>query len=148
QSARNLSTSYVGLRNYLQLISDPEFWAAARHTAAYIALTAALKLAAGVGVALALFRPFRGRPLVFLAAFLPWAYPGGIALLGWDRFLSPPVHTAYSEWTTHLAVVVDQWLGNGAWGFLSVVVFNVWRGGSFTGIFLLAALNALHQDLF
>jgi multiple sugar transport system permease protein len=148
RSVRSLSTSYIGLRNYLQLISDPAFWAAARHTISYIVLTAVLKLAVGVGVAFALFRPFRGRSLVFMAAFLPWAYPGGIALLGWDRFLNPPVHTAYSEWTTHLAVGVDRWLGTGAWGFLSVVVFNVWRGGSFTGIFLLAALNALHQDLF
>lgn len=148
RSVRHLSTSYIGFRNYLQVAGDPAFWSAAWHTIGYIVLTGILKLAAGVGVALALFRPFPGRPLVFLAAFLPWAYPGGIALLGWERFLSPPVHTAYSETMTHLAVWVEGRLGNGAWGLFSLIVFNIWRGGAFTGIFLLAALNALHHDLF
>src|SRR3989440_5164883 len=39
-------------------------------------------------------------------------------------------------------------LGGGAWAFLSVALFNVWRGGSFTAVFLLAGLNAIPRELF
>jgi ABC-type sugar transport system permease subunit len=41
----------------------------------------------------------------------------------------------------------DRW-GDGTWGFLNLILFNVWRGGSFTAVFLLAAFNAIPQDLF
>jgi multiple sugar transport system permease protein len=142
RSVERTSVAYVGLRNYFQLIDEPTFWTAAQHTIAFLAATALLKLAIGVVVALVLARPFRARPLVFLASFLPWAYPGGVALIGWERFMSPPVHTAYSELMARAGALCDAQLGDGSWSFLSLVVFNVWRGGSFVGVFLLAALNA------
>jgi ABC-type sugar transport system permease subunit len=47
-----------------------------------------------------------------------------------------------------LRFAFDGVFGIGAWRFLSLVIFNVWRGGSFAGIFLLAALNGIPQDLF
>jgi len=39
-------------------------------------------------------------------------------------------------------------LGTGAWAFTSVALFNIWRGSSFTAIFLLAGLNAIPTELF
>jgi ABC-type sugar transport system permease subunit len=145
---REPSTSFVGLSNYAAILGDPEFWRATANTLGYLVLTTVLKLAVGVGVALLLARPFPGRPLVFVAAFLPWAYPGGLALVGWYWFMLPPLHTAYSVAMSDLRFLVDGWLGDGTWRFLSLVVFNMWRGGSFVGILLLAALNGIPQDLF
>ena len=63
-------TSFVWLDNYRRLAGDPAFWRAAANTVAYAALTIAVKLALGLGLALLLARPFRGRALVFLAIFL------------------------------------------------------------------------------
>ncbi len=139
---------FVGVRNYADLVRDPAVWMGLRNTAAYLVLTGALKLAVGVGIALALARPSRGRPFVFLAAFLPWAYPASVALLGWYWFLIPPVHAAYGPALAQVRFAVDGWLGDGAWGFVSLIALNVWRGGSFTGIFLLAALSGIPQELF
>jgi ABC-type sugar transport system permease subunit len=141
------TTRYVGLDNYVGLLRNVEFWRAAERTAGYIIVTGILKLALGVTIALALARPFPGRPLVFLAAFLPWPYPAGVAVVGWYLFTTPPIHTVYSAQMADLSLFFDSWLGAGTWGFLSLVVFNVWRGGSFTGIFLLAALNGIPQEL-
>lgn len=142
------STSFIGLSNYAAFLRDAEFWRATANTLGYLGLTTVLKLAVGVGVALLLARPFPGRPLVFIAAFLPWAYPGGLALVGWYWFMLPPLHTAYSVAMSDLRFLIDGWLGDGTWRFLSLVMFNMWRGGSFVGILLLAALNGIPQDLF
>lgn len=147
-SVARASTSFVGLSNYIGLLSGSEFWRAANRTVEYIVIAAILKLAVGVAMALALWRPFSGRPLVFLAAFLPWAYPAGVAIIGWYLFLIPTVHTAYSPLMASLHLFFDNWWGDGTWSFLSLIAFNVWRGGSFTGIFLLAAFNAIPRDLF
>jgi ABC-type sugar transport system permease subunit len=142
------STAFVGLGNYRRHLEDPQFWLAATVTVGHAAVTTAAKLALGLGFALLLARPFRGRALVFLAVFLPWAYPASVSVIGWYWTLSPPITTAYSVFMGTLKYAVDNALGTGAWAFLSVTLFNVWRGSSFIGVLLLAGLNAVPPELF
>lgn len=139
---------FVGLENYRKLAGDAEFWRALGITVSFAVVTSAVKLALGVSFALLLARPFRGRALVFLAIFLPWAYPASVSVIGWYWTLSPPIPTAYSPFMGTLKYTVDAALGGGAWAFLSVTLFNVWRGSSFIGVFLLAGLNAIPPELF
>jgi multiple sugar transport system permease protein len=140
--------AFVGLENYRRLAADPAFWQAALITVVFAAVTCAVKLALGLGLALLLARPFRGRALVFMAIFLPWAYPASVSVIGWYWTLSPPIPTAYSPFMGSLKYTVDSALGGGAWAFLSVTLFNIWRGSSFVGVFLLAGINAVPPELF
>ncbi len=142
------STVFIGLANYAAFLRDPAFWRITANTLGYLVLTTVLKLALGIGAALLLARPFPGRPLVFLAVFLPWAYPAGLAYVGWFWLLLPPLPASYANFMAALRVVADNALGPGTWGFLSLVILNVWRGGSFVAVFTLAALNGIPQDLF
>ena len=138
---------FVGLANYRRVLGDASFARAALVTALYAVATSTAKLALGLGFALLLARPFPGRPLVFLAIFLPWAYPASVSVIGWFWTLNPSSASAYrgamgrrgTRWTAP---------GTGAWALLSVALFNVWRGGSFMGIFLLAGVNAVPPELF
>jgi len=141
-------TAFVGLENYRRQFGDPQFWRVATITVVYAALTIAAKLALGFGFALLLARPFRGRALVFLAIFLPWAYPAGVSVIGWYWSLNPPITTAYSIFLGQLKYSVDSVLGGGAWAFGSVMLFNIWRGSSFIGVLLLAGINAIPPELF
>lgn len=139
---------WVGLANYRKMLHEAEFWRGLWTTIFYFAVTTVAKLALGVGIALLLAKPFRGRALVFLAVFLPWAYPGGVTVVAWYWMLNPPLITSYSVLVGNLKHAVDTVFGGGAYTFLSVVLFNVWRGGSFTAVFLLAGLNAIPTELF
>jgi len=60
-------TAFVGLENYRRHLEDPQFWIAATVTVVHAVVTTVAKLALGLGFALLLARPFRGRALVFLA---------------------------------------------------------------------------------
>jgi multiple sugar transport system permease protein len=140
--------AYVGLANYRRMVQEAEFWRGVATTVVYFAVTTVAKLALGVVMALLLARPSRGRALVFLAVFLPWAYPGGVTVIAWYWMLNPPLITSYSVFAGSLKQAVDEILGGGAYTFLSVVLFNIWRGGSFTAVFLLAGLNAIPTELF
>ena len=142
------AAAFVGLANYARLANDVDFWSALLTTVLYFAVTTAAKLVLGVALALLLARPGRGRALVFLAVFLPWAYPGGVSVIGWYWLLNPPITTSYSTFMGGIKYVVDGTLGTGAWAFTSVALFNIWRGSSFTAIFLLAGLNAIPTELF
>jgi multiple sugar transport system permease protein len=147
-SARAETRAFVGVANYRRMVADPFFWKATATTVVYLVLTTAAKLVLGLGMALVLARPGRGRALVFLAVFLPWAYPGGVTVVAWYWMLNPPLITSYSVLAGHLKHAVDDVLGGGAYAFASVMLFNVWRGASFTAVFLLAALNAIPTELF
>jgi ABC-type sugar transport system permease subunit len=142
------AAAFVGLANYARLAQDVDFWSALLTTVLYFAVTTAAKLVLGVALALLLARPGRGRALVFLAVFLPWAYPGGVSVIGWYWLLNPPITTSYSTFMGGIKYAVDGVLGTGAWAFTSVALFNIWRGSSFTAIFLLAGLNAIPTELF
>jgi len=140
--------AFVGLDNYHRLLADPQFWRAATVTVVYAVVTSVAKLALGVGFALLLARPFRGRALVFLAVFLPWAYPASVSVIGWYWTLNPPISTAYSVFMGNIKYAVDGALGGGAWAFVSVTLFNIWRGSSFIGVLVLAGINAVPPELF
>lgn len=140
--------AFVGLANYRRMLQAPEFWRGLATTVAYVGVTTAVKLGLGVAMALLLSRPARFRALVFLAVFLPWAYPGGVSVVAWYWMLNPPLITSYSVFAGNLKHAVDGLFGSGAYAFLSVALFNIWRGGSFIAVFLLAGLNAIPTELF
>ena len=142
------ATAFVGLQNYSQHLEDPQFWRTVAVTGVYAVVTIGAKLCLGLGFALLLVRPFRGRALVFLAIFLPWAYPASVSVMGWYWTLNPPVPTAYAAFMGHLKYSVDGALGGGAWVFVTATLFNIWRGSSFIGVLLLAGINAIPPELF
>jgi multiple sugar transport system permease protein len=147
-ASRADTPTFVGLANYRAMLAEPFYWRALATTFMYFAVTTVAKLGLGVAMAIALARPSRLRPLVFLAVFLPWAYPGGVSVVAWYWMLNPPLTTSYSVLAGTLKHAVDGTLGGGAYAFGSVILFNVWRGASFTAVFLLAALNAIPTELF
>ena len=147
-SVREQGREFVGLANYRAMLGDALFWRAIAVTVVYFLVTTGAKLALGLGMALLLARPSRLRAVVFLAVFLPWAYPGGVTVVAWYWMLNPPLITSYSLVAGHIKQAVDGALGPGAWAFVSVALFNIWRGGSFTAVFLLAGLNAIPTELF
>jgi len=140
--------TFVGLENYRRLAGDSDFWRASAVTGVYFSITTAAKLAIGLGLALLLARPSRARPLVFLAVFLPWAYPGGVTVVAWYWMLNPPLITSYSVVAADVKHAIDAVAGAGAYAFLTVILFNIWRGASFTAVFLLAGINAVPTELF
>lgn len=140
--------AFVGIENYRRILVDAEFWHAATITVVFALATSGAKLVLGTGFALLLARPFRGRGLAFIAVFLPWAYPASVSVIGWYWTLSPPITTSYSVFMGGLKYGVDGVFGSGAWAFLAVTLFNIWRGSSFIAVFLLAGINAIPLELF
>src|SRR3954447_19886825 len=54
----------VGLRNYSNALSDPDWWAAFTHTIIFTVASVSLELVIGLGMALAMHAAFRGQGLL------------------------------------------------------------------------------------
>ena len=68
-------SDFVGLRNYIQVIGDPQFQGSIFWTIAFSAISVALELILGLLIALLINASFPGRGLVRAAILIPWAFP-------------------------------------------------------------------------
>src|SRR5215472_10143830 len=147
--AREFANSgpFVGLANYAALFGNPGFWTGVRYLAMWVPLTVAAEVLVGLATALLLWWKFWGRTLLFLAVFIPWAFPSAFSAFAWYSLIVPPFQAFY----THQAVLFMFWLndnfGRGTIDFFAYGVMSVWRISSIMAIFLLAGLNTIPRDL-
>jgi ABC-type glycerol-3-phosphate transport system permease component len=141
------SGNFVGLANYTELLRQPVYWEAARNTLALIVGTAAVEFAVGLATAFLLWWRFWGRSLVFLAVFIPWAFPSSFSGYAWYWLLLPPFNSFYTTQAIQAKFWLNGIFGDGAYQVFSICVMNVWRGSSIIAIFLLAGFNAIPEEL-
>ncbi|SEL31631.1 carbohydrate ABC transporter permease [Nonomuraea pusilla] len=129
---------FVGLGNYAKLVGDPLFWNSLKVTFGYVAITIAVQLVAGLGLAALLHRLTRS--LVIRSLLLvPWLVPSVTTALLWMWLLD-----ANLGFLNHLLVG----LGLDNQGFLtspdlaltSVAVINSWGGVGYTALLLYAGM--------
>ncbi|MER7500294.1 sugar ABC transporter permease [Nonomuraea pusilla] len=129
---------FVGLGNYAKLVGDPLFWNSLKVTFAYVAITIAVQLVAGLGLAALLHRLTRSL-VVRSLLLVPWLVPSVTTALLWMWLLD-----ANLGFLNHLLVG----LGLDNQGFLtspdlaltSVAVINSWGGVGYTALLLYAGM--------
>ncbi|HWR86081.1 MAG TPA: sugar ABC transporter permease [Rhodoglobus sp.] len=76
--------SFVGLDNYVQQLTDPDFWAAVLRVTMFVLIQVPVMIGLALFAALALDSARLHAPAVFrLGIFLPYAVPGVVASLLW-----------------------------------------------------------------
>ncbi|MBO0689466.1 MAG: ABC transporter permease subunit [Candidatus Dormibacteraeota bacterium] len=139
--------NFVGLANYAELLRQTTYWEAARNTLVLIVGTAAVEFVIGLGTAFLLWWRFWGRSIVFLAVFIPWAFPSSFSGYAWYWLLLPPFNSFYTDQAIKAKFWLNGIFGDGANQVFSISVMNVWRGSSIIAIFLLAGFNAIPEEL-
>src|SRR5579875_2959175 len=80
---------FVGLQNYRALFADPAVTNSWLNTVFYAIFGVTLTTLVGLGMALALRHPFRGRGVVLALLVLPWALPGVVEGIIWNWIYNP-----------------------------------------------------------
>jgi multiple sugar transport system permease protein len=129
---------FVGLDNYRQAFSDPEFRNALKLSLIYVFGSAVIgQMALGFALAWKLrdwHNPLR-RLLEALVVFA-WIIPSSVVAFLWIAFLDGQSGTL----NTILGVHTDWLLSH---PLASIIVFNIWRGAAFSMLLFGAALNAV-----
>lgn len=138
----------IGLENYHALLATPLFWKALGNTAVFVVLGVPLSLLASLGSALLIdSRLARFKPLFRTALFAPVVTTLVAVALVW-RYL---LHTRYgllNYLLTHLGLPAIDWLGDPHWSMPSIVLLAVWKNFGYNMIILMAALQAIPEDLY
>lgn len=143
---RNLR--FVGLGNYIGLLTNPLFWKALGNTLYFVAAGVPLSIAASLGAALLLHSKLaRFKPFFRTSLFAPVVTTVVAVAVIW-RYL---FHTRYGVMNWLLSFVgIDpiDWLGDPHWSMPTIILFAVWKNFGYNMIILLAGLQAIPEDLY
>lgn len=138
---------FVGLDNYVDLVSDADFWRAVQNTVVFTVGAVVVKVVLGLAMALLLNEQFRGRALFRVLLFLPWTVPTIVSVFTWQWMFSD-VGGVLNAMLRGVGLIdgTVPWLSDPTLAMLSVIAVNAWRGIPFVGIALLAGLQAVPQE--
>jgi len=137
----------IGFDNYRTLLDTPIFWQALGNTAEFVVLGVPLSLCASLGAALLLdSRLARFKPLLRTALFAPVVTTLVAVALVW-RYLLHTRYGIFNDLLAHVGLGPVDWLGDAHWSMPSIVLLAVWKNFGYNMIILLAALQAIPEDL-
>ena len=143
---RNLR--FVGLDNYLNLLTNPLFWKALGNTLYFVLVGVPVSIVASLSAALLLHSRFaRFKPFFRTSLFAPVVTTVVAVAVIW-RYL---FHTRYGTANWLLSLVgVDaiDWLGDPHWSMPTIILFAVWKNFGYNMIIFLAGLQAIPEDLY
>lgn len=145
------------LSNFTRALENPVFWRALGTTLLYATLTMVGSVGAGLVMALAMRRPFRGRGVVRALLLVPYVLPIIAAVTIWQTMLNPQYGI--------VNVIGRKLLGwDAAIGFLNtssytvggvavpltllvVVLFEIWTSAPLSFLFITARLQGLPASI-
>ncbi|MCX5825613.1 MAG: sugar ABC transporter permease [Deltaproteobacteria bacterium] len=139
---------FIGLRNFVDLLTDTIFHQTAKNTFIYALVTVPFKAMLGLGLALILNRHMRFSSPVRAAVMMPWIVPTALSSLGWFMIFDP-VFSPISWLFRNMGLISKNinFLGDPILAISSVCWANIWRGVPFFGITILAGLQSVPQEL-
>jgi len=137
---------FVGIRNYLKLLSDPLFWQSLKTTILFTSIVIILQFFLGIGLALFLNRELKSRfirPLSLIPYLTSSAIAALIFRLIWDAELGP-----INSYLKFFGIQGPAWIGNPDTALICVSITEVWKNMPFVAVVLLAGLQSLPQHPF
>ena len=141
--------SFIGFKNYLDLLHDDSFWGALGFTVKYtLVVTPAIFLVA-FSLALLVHRSVRFVGIFRTSFFLPVVIGMTTASLLWTWMFNDQVGI-FSALLMDLGWIEEpvQWLGETNSALASIVVMVLWKASGFTMVILLVGMQAIPQDLY
>ena len=138
---------WVGLANYARVLASAEFWNALWNGFVYAMAAIVLQVALGIGFALLLQQPFRGRALLRGLAFLPYLLPTVVAVLTFKWMIDGSLGIVTIVLDT-LGLPPIYWFETEAAAMVSVILVSVWLWTPFVTTTFLAGLQTVPVQLY
>ncbi|MCW2638902.1 MAG: sugar transporter permease [Dactylosporangium sp.] len=138
---------FVGLSNYIDLLTSKDFWAALKVTAIFTVVTVTVELVLAMVVALALTRITRGAPVLRALFLLPMAAAPVASLFNWRLMLN----SSYGVVNYILGAVglpQPDWFGRPGTALASLVIVDVWQWTPFVLVILVGGLAGIPHEVY
>ena len=125
-SQRIEEAEWVGLRNYINLLNDPNFIESFFVTITFASIVVTLELIIGVGLALILDRELRGMSVLRTVFILPMMIAPIVVGLMW-RYMYHPSVGVFNRTLNSLGFESIPWLSDPNWALASIIIADIWQ---------------------
>src|SRR5450830_494201 len=146
--ANPVGSTVVGLKNYVDLFSDPVFWTALFNTFYFVIVGVPLTLVFGLLIATALNRGVSRFRTVFRVGYYLPVITSIVAIAVVWRFLLDPDVGLINMALGGLGIQGPPWLADPVLAMPSIIAMAVWRNLGFAMIVFLAGLQAIPAMLY
>ncbi|MEZ4564328.1 MAG: sugar ABC transporter permease [Thermomicrobiales bacterium] len=149
QLQRPGAPKFIGMQNYVEALTDEKFHASIIVTFLIAIPALVLQLLIGLGLALYLNRPFRGRALAVSLMVTPVMVSPAAAGMAWRLLLEPrygPVNDILSRISGQTVNI--GWLSDVNWARPAIVLTDVWHMSPFVMLLFLAGLSSIPEDIY
>jgi multiple sugar transport system permease protein len=147
----NNNPVFVGLDNYVTILSDPVFLQAFLNTLYLTVMSVIVHLILGLAFAMLLNTRVIGpgtRALFRVIYILPWVFTASIIAILWRLMLNPNGIINYLLVWANLASENIEWLSSRQLALHAVTFINIWAGYPFYMVSLLAGLQGISPELY
>jgi multiple sugar transport system permease protein len=139
---------FVGLRNFHQVLRDPDFSTALRNTLYYVIVGGPLSVLTSLGAALLLnAKLVRLRGLFRTIYFAPVVTTLVAVAIVW-RYLYHPKYGLLNYALSWIGIAPVDWLGNPHWAMPAIILLSIWKNFGYNMLIFVAGLQAISQDLY
>ena len=140
--------SFVGLQNYITVLTDPQFWNSFGITWLFVATSVVLKLSLSIGVALVVTGDrVRGKRVMRSLIIIPMGLPAIFTITVWRGIFSSAQFGLANQLLQSLGFSSVSWLSNRWMAFLAYNVTEAWLAYPFMVIITVSALQDVPDEL-
>jgi len=139
--------NFVGLKNYLDILRDPKFWAAFFNSLKWTVFSLLGQILVGFTAALALNRVNLFKGMYKTLLIIPWAFPSIVIAFSWTWILNGVygiLPNLLVKW--NICESAPQFLTEKNLAFIVLVLINIWFGAPMIMVNVLSALQTVPQD--
>jgi multiple sugar transport system permease protein len=139
-------STFTGLKNYGDILTDTHrFWPAVGRTISFTVVVLFFEMLFGLGIALLLWRPFRGEKWVRIAILMPLvATPVAVGMM-WRLIFAPslgPVNRLLAV----VGIPAQPWLAGEYTALPTTMFIDIWQWTPMVTLILLAGLTSMSDE--
>ncbi|OHV77338.1 hypothetical protein LCM4573_09955 [Rhizobium sp. LCM 4573] len=144
---QNFEPTFIGFDNFRTIMSSPEVLDSFIVTVIYVGCATAGTVVLGLGWALILNQPFRGRGAIRSLSLLPWVVPSTVSAFIWGWIFNSRYGVLNALLLEMNLIDVPQaWLSTPNGALAAVVLTRIWRSIPLFMAFFLAGLQNLDRE--
>jgi multiple sugar transport system permease protein len=138
---------FIGLANFAAIFQDPAVPAVFVATTIYVAAVTTGTMVLGLGWALIVHQPFKGRGTLRAMSLLPWVMPSTVCAFIWGWIFNGR-YGVLNAVLMSLGVIdyPKAWLSSSAGAMTAIVVTRIWLSVPLYMAFFLAGLQTLDKE--
>ena len=139
--------AFVGWDNFVDVLTSPGFWKAARFTLVFTIVGVFGSWAVGLGLALLLRTRIPARGLFKVLLLLPWVVPIVVSSTAWNWLVATPQSPVPSLFHA-LGLGTPLFLADPTLAMVTVCVFKVWVSFPFMMMMSASALASVDENIY